>query len=95
MLNILSTSTSFEEPRRSKRGWIIKDYVDDFLIYLAKGEPSSYAEVMSSSDAPFWKEAVDGEIKSILENNSLHITNLPQGFKTIGCRWIFFLKIKA
>lgn len=49
---------------------IVNDYGGDFLVYLAEREPSYYAEAMSSSDAPFWKEAVDSEMKSILENNS-------------------------
>lgn len=53
MSNIPNISTSLEKSRRSKRGRIENDYGDDFLDYLAKGEPSSYEEAMSSSDAPF------------------------------------------
>ena len=68
LINFLSTSTSLDEPR-IKRVRIEKDNGDDFLVYLAEGEPSSYAEAISSSDAPFWK-AIDCEMKSLLENNS-------------------------
>ena len=94
MSNNPSTSTSLEEPRRSKRGRIEKDYGDDFLVYSVEGEPSTYSEAMSSPDAPFWKEAIDSEMKSLLENNSWHLTDLPKGFKTVGCRWVFKKKLR-
>ena len=48
-----------------------------------------YAEAMSSSDAPFWKEVVDSKMNSVLKNYCGCLTNLPRVLKTLGCWWIF------
>ena len=40
--------------------------VQTFLTYLLEGEPQSFEEAMSSSEAPLWKEAIQSEIDSIL-----------------------------
>jgi len=39
---------------------------------------------MDSSESAFWKEAIDSEIKSIMENNTLILTDLPSGCKPVG-----------
>ncbi|KAK3000012.1 hypothetical protein RJ639_024138 [Escallonia herrerae] len=33
-------------------------------------DPDTYTEAMSSSDAPFWREAIDEEMHSIMSNNT-------------------------
>lgn len=44
---------------------------------------------MSSRDASFWKEAINNEIDSIISNNTWILVDLPQGSKSIGCKWNF------
>lgn len=51
--DVASTSTSQDEPRRSKRGRVKNDLGKDFFLYLVEGEPSIFAEAMTSPDAPF------------------------------------------
>nr|GEX00940.1 zinc finger, CCHC-type [Tanacetum cinerariifolium] len=46
-------------------------------------------------DAAFWKEAVDDEIGSIMENNTWVISGLPPSCKPLGCKWIFKRKMKV
>ncbi|KAJ9556386.1 hypothetical protein OSB04_011000 [Centaurea solstitialis] len=46
-------------------------------------------------DAAFWKEAIDDELSSILENNTWVLSDLPPGFKPLGCKWIFKKKMKV
>ena len=58
------------ELRRSKRKRFEKDFGEDSFTFLIEGEPSTYDEVMSSSKSSYWKEAIDSEIKSILENET-------------------------
>ena len=41
---------------------------NDFYTYLVEDDPLSYFEIISSSDAKFWKEAIKTEIDSILKN---------------------------
>ena len=91
-----SSSQPFDiEPRRSKRGRIQKDFGEDFFTFLVEGDPSSFQEAMDSPESPFWKEAIDNEIKSIMENHTWILTDLPPGCKPIGCKWIFKKKLRA
>jgi len=39
---------------------------------------------MSTLDAPYWKEAVNTEIDSILQHHTYEIAYLPQGSKPLG-----------
>nr|GEW71489.1 zinc finger, CCHC-type [Tanacetum cinerariifolium] len=41
------------------------------------------------------KEAIDDEIRSIVENNTWVLSNLPPGCKPLGCKWIFKKKMKV
>ena len=57
-----SASIDNSEPRRSKRTRTLTFFSEDFFTYLVGGDPSSFKEVMDSSESPFWKEAIDNEI---------------------------------
>ena len=61
---------SEEALRRSKRARISKSFGPDFLTYLLENEPQSFNEAMSTSEAPMWKEAVNSEIESIMQNHT-------------------------
>ncbi|GJW37041.1 zinc finger, CCHC-type containing protein, partial [Tanacetum coccineum] len=50
---------------------------------------------MQSRDAAFWKEAIDDEIGSIIENNTWVLSDLPPGCKPLACKWIFKRKMKV
>ncbi|GJT98079.1 zinc finger, CCHC-type containing protein [Tanacetum coccineum] len=58
-------------------------------------DPRTYNEAMQSRDAAFWKEAIDDEIGSIMENNTWVLSDLPPGCKPLGCKWIFKRKMKV
>jgi hypothetical protein len=81
--------------RRSKRARISKSFGPDFLTYMLEAEPQSYKEAVSSSEAPLWKEAINSEIESILQNHTWELTDLPRGCKPLGYKWIFKRKLKA
>nr|GEW77640.1 hypothetical protein [Tanacetum cinerariifolium] len=49
-------------------------------------DPKTYNEAMQSQDAAFWKEAIDNEIRSIMENNTWVLSNLPPNCKSLGFR---------
>ncbi|KAI5350367.1 hypothetical protein L3X38_003258 [Prunus dulcis] len=94
-----SSSTTIEnlesqELRRSKRARVEKNFGDDFYTFLVEGDPSTYKEAVMSVDAPFWKEAINDEFQSIIQNNTWMLTNLPAGNKAIGCKWVFRKKLK-
>nr|GFB78939.1 zinc finger, CCHC-type [Tanacetum cinerariifolium] len=58
--------------------------------YSIEGDPRTYNEAMQSRDSGFWKEAIDDEIGSIMENNTWVLSDLPP-----GCKWIFKRKMKV
>ena len=56
---------------------------------MIENEPLTYQQAMSSPDAPYWKEAVNNEIESILQNHTWELVDLPKGSKPLGYKWIF------
>ena len=84
-----------DEPRRSKRTRTSKCFGRDFLTYLLEDEPQSFKEAMSSPEAPYWKEAVNDEVESILQNHTWELVDLPLGSKPLGYKWMFKKKMKA
>ncbi|GKF00665.1 zinc finger, CCHC-type containing protein, partial [Tanacetum coccineum] len=64
-------------------------------FYSIEEDPRTYNEAMQSRDATFWKEAIDDEIGSIMENNTWVLSDLPPGCKPLGCKWIFKRKMKV
>ena len=50
---------------------------------------------MSSLEAPYWKEAINDEAESILQNHTWELVDLPPGSKPLGYKWIFKKKMKT
>ena len=50
---------------------------------------------MTSPEAPFWKEAINSEVESILSNHTWKLVDLPPVNKPLHCKWIFKRKMKA
>ena len=42
-----------------------------------------------------WKEAMDEEMRALLQNNTWEIVTLPTGKKPVGCKWVYTLKCKS
>ena len=81
--------------RRSKRARTSKSFGPDFLTYLLENEPQSFNEAMFTPEAPMWKEVVNSEIESIMQNHTRVLVDLPPGSKPLGCKWIFKRKMKT
>ncbi|RVX14596.1 hypothetical protein CK203_012090 [Vitis vinifera] len=77
------------EPRRSKIDRKETNLGDGFYTFLMDEDPRSYKEAITFPDAPFWKEAINSEIESIMYNHTWELVDLPHGAKTIGYKWIF------
>ncbi|CAI7928130.1 unnamed protein product [Closterium sp. NIES-54] len=56
------------------------------------GEPATLKE---SSDAEEWKKAMESELKSIEENGTWELVELPEGRKAITSKWLFKIKSDA
>ena len=83
------------QPRRSARSAKPRDFGPNFQVYLVERDPKSYAEAMTSHNAPLWRESIDDEMHSIMSNNTWILSDLPPGCKSICCRWIFRKKLKS
>ncbi|XP_075640499.1 uncharacterized protein LOC142612270 [Castanea sativa] len=83
------------EPKHSKRAKTSKSFGPNFLTYTLEDEPQSFKEAISTPKAPFWKEAVNSKIESILQNHTWEVVDLPPGCKPLGHKWIFKRKLKA
>ena len=81
--------------RHSKRERTSKSFGPDFLTYLLENEPQSFNEAMSTPEALMWKEAINSEIDSIMQNHTWELVDLPLGSKPLGCKWIFKRKMKT
>ena len=57
-------------------------------------DPKTYSEAMASRDVAFWKEAINDEMDSIMQNNTWKLSDLPHGCKALGCKWLFKRKTK-
>jgi Reverse transcriptase (RNA-dependent DNA polymerase) len=57
--------------------------------------PCTYAEAMSHPNADEWCKATDAEIQAQLNNGTWELVELPAGEKTIGCRWVFHIKLNS
>ena len=71
----------------------IDEYVD--TAFLGEGqieEPKSIEEALESKLSKKWKEAADSEYKSLIENGTRELVELPSGRKPVGCKWTFKTK---
>ncbi|KAL0365780.1 UNVERIFIED_CONTAM: Retrovirus-related Pol polyprotein from transposon TNT 1-94 [Sesamum radiatum] len=79
----------------AKRAKIAKTFGPEFLTYVLENEPRTINEALSSPEAPFWKEAINSEIESIMQNHTWELMDLPPGSTPLGCKWILKRKYKA
>ena len=55
-------------------------------------EPTTIEEALSGDHSQQWKMAADAEYKSLMENKTWELVKLPEGRRTIGCKWVFRVK---
>jgi hypothetical protein len=76
---------------------------DDFVMSaeiaeayaLDISEPETYNDAIESRESVDWKQAMDSEIKSLKENKTWELCDLPEGAKVIPCKWVYKVKVHA
>lgn len=69
------------------------------LVYAMNAEnyvqdlPDRIEDMKQRDDWVFWKEAIESELKSLAENNTWELVDLPDGRKPVDCKWVFKLKL--
>ncbi|KAL6521608.1 hypothetical protein OROGR_018177 [Orobanche gracilis] len=82
------------EPRRGSRVRTPKTFGPDYVAFMLDEEPTSIKVAYARPDGLFWKEAVQSEIDSILQNQTWVLVDLPEVCKPLGCKWILKRKYK-
>ncbi|KAG7564986.1 Integrase catalytic core [Arabidopsis suecica] len=81
---------------RERRSAISNDYV----VYAIESEcdisldedPITFRKAMESDNSEKWSIAAKEEIKSMGDNDVWDLVELPNGFKTVGSKWVFKTK---
>ena len=55
-------------------------------------EPKNFDDAMKSDNHLKWKEAMNQEYNSLIENNTWELVPLPEGRSPVGSKWIFKIK---
>ncbi|GBP78233.1 Retrovirus-related Pol polyprotein from transposon TNT 1-94 [Eumeta japonica] len=61
-------------------------------VMLDNCEPKTYCEAMNSPDACKWQEAIQRELKTLKDNNTWSICDIPDNEKVISSKWVFKIK---
>jgi hypothetical protein len=83
-----------QELRRSKGTRTERNFGNDFIAYIVDDDPTCYSEAIKSIDAPFWLEAINNELDSIMSNYTWELVELPPKTKPICCNRVFKKKLK-
>jgi hypothetical protein len=82
--------------QRERRSAISDEYVvylqeSDFDIGSSK-DPISFSQVLESVDSTKWMNAMKDELKSIDQNEVWDLVELSEGYKKVGCKWVYKTK---
>lgn len=78
-------SSKGEEPMRSKKARTFKSFGPDFHTYMLENKPNNLQDAFSSPKTSYWKETINTEMDSILQNHIWELVDLPPGTKPLGC----------
>ncbi|KAL2230795.1 UNVERIFIED_CONTAM: Retrovirus-related Pol polyprotein from transposon RE2 [Sesamum indicum] len=62
------------------------------LTWLNDFEPRSFTEAVVHQE---WKDAMQSELDALEKNHTWELTTLPEGKRTIGCKWVYKTKLRA
>jgi hypothetical protein len=73
---------------------------DDYVVYLqesdynigAENDIESFSQAMSCKESELWYDAMKEEMNSIKSKKVWDLVVLPNGAKSIGCKWVFNTK---
>ncbi|KAL8102636.1 hypothetical protein AgCh_027234 [Apium graveolens] len=63
--------------------------------FIIEDDPKTFSEARTSRDVALWKEVIQDEMDSIMNNNTWELSDLPPGCKALGNKWIFKRKMNV
>ncbi|KAL6338190.1 hypothetical protein AAG906_015153 [Vitis piasezkii] len=70
---------------------LLEKHESDYDIGTSK-DPVSFSQAISCSDSNKWIDAMNDELKSMDQNKVWELVELPEGYKAVGCKWVFKTK---
>ena len=66
------------------------EFIDDVMIYgtVTEHDPKTPAQALSSPRAAEWRDAMDSEIRQLLENGTFKFVDAPRQYALTG-KWVF------
>ncbi|KAL2630723.1 hypothetical protein R1flu_015409 [Riccia fluitans] len=76
--------------------WFPSDQVDEhdnegneYALITEEGEPSSFEEAQNLAEKAEWSATMRKEMKSLSDNKTWELVELPKGKQVIACRWMY------
>lgn len=61
----------------------------EYIVREEYREPRSPHEALNGPEHREWAQAMDEEFRSLENNRTWKLTELPAGRKAVGCQWVF------
>lgn len=85
-----------EDLRRSQRTRVpVERYVAGTVEVSSTRDPVTVGEALGGTDAGRWKEAMEAEHQSLIDNKTWILVDLPAQRKAIANKWVFKRKLGA
>jgi Reverse transcriptase (RNA-dependent DNA polymerase) len=77
-----------ERERQPSKRYLSSEYI----LLTEEGEPESLQEAQIHKDKAKWQDAMKDEMKSLQENDTYELVQLPKSRKALRNKWVFKLK---
>ena len=67
---------------------------NEYVMLNNVGEPKTYQEAILHESKKEWVNAMQEEVRSLLENHTYDLVKLPQGKKALINKWVYILETK-
>ncbi|XP_062028861.1 uncharacterized protein LOC133744845 [Rosa rugosa] len=82
---------------KSTKDTLIRPHLSEFFPLSTSSTEESAVNVLPQDALadPKWTQAMNEELKALQKNLTWDVVTMPAGKKTVGCRWVFTVKLKA
>ena len=88
-----NVDTTLRRSTRARKTTIPSDYV----VYLqeydynigVENDPETFLQAISFKESNLWYDAMKDEMNSMASKGIWNLVELPNGAKSIGCKWVF------